>query len=315
MFEKIVSKINQYDSIVIFGHLNPDGDCYGSQVALKAILQKKFIDKKILICGSGLPIFYQLLGKMDDVSDDDIKNSLAIILDCNDLNRVEDKRVFTAKDFAKIDHHINLFTFTEGPEVIDASSTSTSELIYLLASENQWIIPKVAAEALYLGMFTDTSRFQYSTNYVQMFDILKGLINLGVEPTKLTAILNSTTFFALKLKSFIFRHYKRDKAGILYVYATKEERDRLGATSTQIVANTNLLSNVKKYPVWFIACENDFGGIQVEMRTNLINVQEIAASFGGGGHKYAAGFTTKEYRENILDELLDKIREALKGEQ
>lgn len=315
MFEKILQKIEEHDSIVVFGHLNPDGDCYGSQIAMRAILQKKYPNKKVYISGSGLPNFFPLLGKMDEVSLDQIKESLAIILDCNDLNRVEDTRVFSAKDFAKIDHHINLFTFNQGPEVIDASSTSTSELIYLFASESQLIIPKVAAEALYLGMFTDTSRFQYSTNYVQMFDILKGLINLGVEPTKLTAILNTTTLFAVKLKSFIYRHYKRDKAGILYVYATKEERERLGATSYQIVANTNLLSNVKKYPVWFIACENDVGGVQVEMRTNLINVQEICASFGGGGHKYAAGFTTKEPHDNLLEEILEKVRAALKGEQ
>lgn len=315
MFEKIVSKIEQSDSIVIFGHLNPDGDCYGSQIALRAILKNKYPNKNVFAAGTGLPNFYYLLGQMDEVSLETIQNSLAIILDCNDLNRVEDKRVFSAKDFAKIDHHINLFTFKEGPEVIDASSTSTSELIYLFASENQFAIPKVAAEALYLGMFTDTSRFQYSNNYVQMFDILKGLINLGVEPTKLTAILNTTTLFALKLKSFIFKRYRRDKAGILYVFCTKEERERLGATSAQIVGNTNLLSNVKKYPVWFIACETDNGCIQCEMRTNLINVQEICASFGGGGHKYAAGFTTKEPRENVLEEILEKTKAALKGEK
>ena len=51
MFESIVSKIEQYDSIVIFGHLNPDGDCYGSQIALRNILRLKYPHKKIYAVG------------------------------------------------------------------------------------------------------------------------------------------------------------------------------------------------------------------------------------------------------------------------
>ena len=312
MFEKIIAKIEQYDSIVLFGHLNPDGDCYGSQVALRAILKKKYPHKNIYAVGSGLPNFFHLLGKLDEVSLETIKNSLAIILDSNDLERIEDNRVFSALDFAKIDHHINLFNFKEGPEVIETTCSSTCELVYLFATENKLVIPKVAAEAIYLGMMTDSGRFQYTNNYVQMFDVLKNLMILGVEPTKITAILNSTNIFSLKIKSFIYRHIKKDKAGILYVYATKKERERIHATSAQITMNTGLLSNVKKYPVWLIASETDNGGLQVEMRSNLINVQEIAVCFGGGGHTFAAGFTYKTPKEGLFEELLEKIRAALK---
>ena len=312
MFEEIIAKIEQHDSIVLFGHLNPDGDCYGSQVALRSILKKNYPNKKIYAVGSGLTNFFHLLGKLDEVSSETIKNSLALILDSNDLERIEDSRVFSALDFAKIDHHINLFTFKEGPEVINTNVTSTCELIYLFAKENNFIIPKVAAEAMYMGMMTDSGRFQYTKNYVQMFDILKDLVSLGVEPTKITEVLNSTTTFSLKLKTFIYRHVKKDKAGILYVYASKKDRERIHATSAQITMNTGLISNVKKYPVWLIASETDNGGLQVEMRSNRINVQQIAVSFGGGGHTFAAGFTYKTPKEGLFEELLEKIRIALK---
>ena len=311
MFEQITSQIDTYDSIVIFGHLNPDGDCYGSQVALRAILKKRYPNKQIYAVGSGLPNFYHLLGKMDSVSDETIEKSLAIILDSNDLSRVEDTRVYRALAFVKIDHHIDNLTFKEGPEVIDTESTSTSELIYLFAQENNWIIPKVAAEALYLGMFTDSARFQYATHYVRMFDILKDLIEHGVEPVKLTSILNVTQEHSLKIKSYIYRHYKKVKPGILYVYATNLDRARLHVTPAQICANTGLISHVKKYPVWFIASETDEGGIQVEMRSNLIDVQKVAAYFGGGGHTFAAGFSLKKVNENSLNELINKLTEAI----
>ena len=116
MFEKIIAKIEQYDSIVIFGHLNPDGDCYGSQIALRNILRNHYPDKQIYCVGSGLKKFIDIIGQMDVVSNETIANSLAILVDANDLGRAEDKRVRTAKDFAKIDHHIDLHSFVEGPE-------------------------------------------------------------------------------------------------------------------------------------------------------------------------------------------------------
>ena len=97
MFESIVSKIEQYDSIVIFGHLNPDGDCYGSQIALRNILRLKYPHKNVYAVGSGLKKFFDIIGKMDVVSDEIITQSLAIVLDSNDLNRLEDKRAATAK--------------------------------------------------------------------------------------------------------------------------------------------------------------------------------------------------------------------------
>ena len=311
MFEQITKKIEEYDSIVIFGHLNPDGDCYGSQIALRAILKKQFPKKSIYAVGSGLPNFYHILGKMDEVSLETIQKSLAIVVDSNDLSRLEDQRAVNALAFVKIDHHIDNHSFTEGPEVIDTESTSTSEIIYLFAKENNYIIPKVAAEALYLGIFTDSARFQYATHYVRMFDIVKDLILLGVEPVKLTSILNVTSEQSLKIKRFVYRNVKKVKPGILYVYATKKDRERMHIKTSQITCYTGLISHVKKCPIWFVAAENDEGNLHAEIRSNLINVQEIAASFGGGGHTFAAGFTSKIKAEEALNQLIEKLVDTL----
>ena len=315
MFEQIIDKIEKYDSIVLFGHLNPDGDCYGSQIALKAILKEHYPNKQVFAVGSGLPKFFHLLGKMDQVSDEIIKNSLAVVLDSNDLNRVEDRRVFSALDFVKIDHHIDNHSFHEGPEVISTEVTSTSELICLLARENNYVIPLIAAKALYLGIFTDSSRFQYATNYIQLFDILKELINLGVKPIELTAILNIVPEKNLEIKSFIYRNIQKDPGGIVYVVANNEDRRILGITSTQVTANTSLISHIDGYPVWFIASETDNGGMQVEMRSNLINVHRIARIFNGGGHTFAAGFFVDKFSQENIEKILDILRNAIKEKE
>ena len=312
MFEAIISKIEQYDSIVIFGHLNPDGDCYGSQIALRNILRTRYPEKQIYCIGSGLKKFFDIIGKMDVVSDEIIAQSLAIVLDSNDINRLEDQRAWKARDFAKIDHHIDTHTFHEGPEVIDDTATSTCELIYLFAKENNLEIDLISASALYLGMMTDTARFQFANNFVRMFEIARNLCNLGVDPILLNKTNNLVPEISITIKSFIYSHVKKDRRGIIYAVATKEEREKLGVTSAQICGNTSLLSYVTDFPVWFIASETDNGGMQVEMRSSTYNIQTIATHFGGGGHTFAAGFTYKKFGQDVINELLDLLAGAVK---
>lgn len=312
MFEAIISKIEQYDSIVIFGHLNPDGDCYGSQIALRNILKLQYPNKQVYCVGGGLKKFFDILGTMDVVSDEIIAQSLAIVLDSNDINRLEDQRAWKARDFAKIDHHIDTHTFHEGPEVIDDNATSTCELIYRFAKENNFEIDLIAGSALYLGMMTDTARFQFANNFVRMFEIARDLCALGVDPILLNKTNNLVPEITLTIKTFIYSHVTKDPRGIIYAIATKKEREQLGVTSAQICGNTSLLSYVTGYPVWFVASETDNGGMQVEMRSSTFDIQKIATHFGGGGHAFAAGFTYKKFGPEVINELLDLFAEVVK---
>ena len=312
MFEQIISKIEQYDSIVIFGHRNPDGDCYGSQIALKNILKANYPDKDVYCVGTGLRKFYDIIGKMDVVSDETIAKSLAIIVDSNDLERSEDQRIYKAAGFAKIDHHIDTFTFTEGPEVIDDKASSTCELIYQFARENNFEIDLMTANALFLGMMTDTGRFQFANNFVKLFSIIRDLCDLGVDPILLNKTNNLVPEISLDIKAFIYSHVVKRDDGIIYAIATKKERDALGVTSAQICGQTSLLSYVIDHPIWFIASETDAGGMQVEMRSSMFDVQRIAVHFGGGGHTFAAGFTIKHFNEEVINELITMCGQAIK---
>ena len=311
MFEKIIAKIEKYDSIVIFGHLNPDGDCYGSQIALRNILRNEYPQKQIYCVGSGLKKFLHIIGEMDVVSNETISKSLAILLDGNDLSRAEDQRVRTALDFAKIDHHIDLHNFTEGPEVIDDKATSTCELIYKFAKENDFEIDLISASALYLGIMTDTGRFQFADDFVGMFKMVSDLCSIGVDPILLSKTNNLQSEASLDIKAFIYSHVKKTDC-IIYAVARKEEREKLGVSSAQICANTSLLSYVVNHPIWFVAAETDNGGMQVEMRSSTYNVQSVAVKFGGGGHTFAAGFTIKEFSEEKINQLIDMLSQLVK---
>ena len=182
----------------------------------------------------------------------------------------------------------------------------------MFAQENNLEIDLVSASALYLGMMTDTARFQFATNFVRMFEIAKNLCALGVDPILLNKTNNLVPEHTLDIKAFIYSRIIKDKRGIVYAVATKKEREALGVTSQQIVGNTSLLSYVSGYPIWLILSETDAGGMQCEMRSSIHNVQRIATHFGGGGHEFAAGFTIKEFKPEKIEELLNMCAEAIK---
>ena len=97
MLKNIIELIEKHDSIVIFGHVNPDGDCYGAQVGLREIILALYPKKKVYITGTGYPRVFTILPKMDKVSDEVIENSLALLVDANDLARMKINALVTAK--------------------------------------------------------------------------------------------------------------------------------------------------------------------------------------------------------------------------
>ena len=102
--KEILNLIKKYDTITIFGHINPDGDCFGSSLALRELIKLNFPKKKVYSLAGTLPQLEERLSKPDIVLDDSIiKDSLAILVDVSETERVSDQRVLTAKQIIKIE--------------------------------------------------------------------------------------------------------------------------------------------------------------------------------------------------------------------
>ena len=105
--EKIVFKaIEEADSIVFFGHKNPDGDCVGSVMGMKHAIMELFPDKKIYGVGTHPSYLPSFIEEADRIGDEVIENSLAVVVDVSDSYRVEDQRFLKAKKIVCVDHHI-----------------------------------------------------------------------------------------------------------------------------------------------------------------------------------------------------------------
>lgn len=310
MFEKLKAIIEDYNSIVIYGHPNPDGDCYGSQLGLRDAIRLNYPNKKVYAVGSGLRRFRDYLGKMDDVSDNIIASSLAILVDGNDLNRMEDQRVWNAKAWIKIDHHVENNRFTQGAFVVDEDANSTAELIVMMIKECGWKINPRIADALYLGIYTDTGRFQYVVRYEEAFKEAAWLCEQGANPKVINDILSITYENALRFRGYIYSNYQKTEHGVIYICLDKKTISEFGLTASRAGNMINLLSNIVGYPIWVFICETEEGFSHIEFRSNGPAVQPIATSLGGGGHKMASGVTLPHYDEQTINEVISLCDEA-----
>ena len=315
MFEELLPIIERNDSIVIFGHIFPDGDCYGSQIGLRETLRLNYPNKKVYAVGSGIHRFFDFLGEMDEVDDEVIKNSLAVLLDGNDCSRMEDQRVVTAKEFIKIDHHVENFRFTEGKFVLDDNANSTCELIVKLILEKNYKVNPTICNALYLGILTDSGRFQFIEDFPAAFKEAAFLCENGANPKQINRILNVTNEAAMKFKGYVYANYVKTEAGVIYLTFSTETLKELHVSPSKAGGMVNLISNVEGFPIWAFFCEYEDGTCHAEFRSNGPLVQPVAAKYGGGGHMQAAGVTLKDISDETIQMVvadLDKVIEEYK---
>ncbi len=311
MLKNIIELIEKHDSIVIFGHVNPDGDCYGAQVGLREIILALYPKKKVYISGTGCPRVFTILSKMDKVSDEVIENSLALLVDANDLSRAEDQRIRRCKAWAKIDHHIDTHSFIEGPQIVDTTANSACDILTGIAMELGVDISPIGATALYLGIVTDTARFQFVTNYPQTFERVKYLAEHKANIEKLNQILAKTDEKSLSAKGYIMTHYKKTNGGVIYVVFSKEKLHRLKLSANAASNNVNLLGNIEGYPIWCSFAEYDDGKVRVEIRSNGPIIQPIAAKVGGGGHAHASGAQLSHLDYDAIEAILNDLDNTL----
>ncbi len=311
MFETLLKEIKKYDSIVVFGHVFPDGDCYGSQIAVKNTIKLAFPEKKVYAVGSGCHRFFGLLGKMDVVSDEVIKNSLAILVDANDFTRSEDQRIRDAKAWIKIDHHVDTGGFTEGPFVVVESACSACEIVTDMVRELDLPVDATVASALFLGILTDTGRFQFIEDFAKIFSLVSWLCTKGANPKEINRILNITDEASLSFKGYVFSNYKKTKAGTVYLVIDKETLKQYNMTASKAGSMVNLISNLNGYPIWAFFCEEEKGTTHCEFRSNGPAVQPIALKHGGGGHLLASGATLAKFDINEINEIVSEMDEAI----
>lgn len=312
MFSKMLELIKEFNTITIFGHIRPDGDCLGAQFGMKELILENFPNKNVYVVGEE-SLGLNFIGDIDIASDEDIRESLAIIVDTATNDRISDKRVFQAKNIIKIDHHQNTEQIGEYTYLEDNVS-SVCEVIAKLAYKYDLKVNTNCANALYTGIITDSNGFRYDGVSSETLLVASKLINDGADLVKLNLLVSMESYTALSFKGYVIENMKKTKEGFLYCYISQNAMDEYKIMYEEASASINVLSNIYGCPVWalFIEAKNE---IRIRLRSNGPRIDLLANKYNGGGHKLASGAklnSKKELYQFTLD--ADEVIREYRGE-
>ena len=312
-WQDVSKKIKQYDSIVIFHHIRPDGDCIGSQFGLRELLRINYPDKKVYAIGDGKGIFSNFL----DLDFDPIPSykvlakSLGVVVDANDKERIQNREVLDKNLFVetvRIDHHPNGDDLDKCTRWVDSSRIAADEMIAELAFKNKWKLNEKACNFLFLGMVTDSGRFQYSDTSARTHELVAYLYKNGLQAEKIFQGLAETSLEDIKLNQLLFNHLKtRDK--VAYTTISYTETLELKKAPNE-VARPNIIGNLKGYPLWVQFSEEEDGHIRIEFRSNGPCVRNVAVKWNGGGHERASGAMLPNFNdvEKVIDDCILEVK-------
>ncbi len=295
MFENILSAIKKYDKIIIHRHGKPDGDALGSQIGLKHIILENFPNKTVYAVGDSSR-YTSIIDDcvMDIIPDSAFEGALSVILDSGARSMINDDRYALAEHTVRIDHHI----FCEkiaGDEVIDTSFESCCGMIVAFADESSLKINSTAAQALFTGMVTDSGRFRYDNTNARTLRLAALLLDSGVDTSSVYRKLYADTYENKKNRALFTLKIKFTPNNAAYIYTTRDELAELNADIFTVSRGmVGVMADMKDVHAWVNFTEAD-EGIFCELRSDDLNINQIAVKYGGGGHLKASGATVPDY--------------------
>ncbi len=316
IYSRIYKRIKKYDTIVIARHVGADPDALGSSLGLKEIILNTFPKKKVYVVGHPASKF-KYLGVLDKFTEDLYHNSLLIVTDTPDKKRIDGVDVSKFECSIKIDHHPFIEKYSD-IEWIDDTKTSASEMILELLKNTKLKVNKNAAEKLYIGLIADSNRFLFHYTTPKTFELVSWLIKrTKIDITKLYNLLYLRPIKELKFQGYVESHLEVTEHGVAFIHITNEILHQYGVDPAAAGNMVNNFNYIEEALVWVVFSE-DLGNnnIRGSIRSRGPIINEVVATFGGGGHIYASGVRLKNFEEaNTLVDALDQVCENYKMEQ
>jgi phosphoesterase RecJ-like protein len=293
-------------------HENPDGDALGSMLAMKLALDQLGKDSSMLLVGDApLPGEYSFMpldGLLRRVPDD-ASERILLALDCANESRIgPDPEVLQLSPLVvNVDHHHDNSRFGD-LNVIDATASSTGELLRDLFLELEVELTPRIAEALYIALVTDTGRFQYTNTTPKSLRLAAELVEAGADLHRIfQGVYESVQFAKLKLLARALERAQVYEGGRLVVsYLLRDDFQEVGAAEPYSEGIIDYLRAVEGADMAVLIREPPRSGgplHRVSLRASLdeLDVSAIARKSDGGGHRQAAGFSSEASIEEITD--------------
>src|SRR3954468_19494542 len=311
-FAAVVGALRENERFLVVTHENPDSDALGSM--LGATLGLRTLGKEALMYLAGeapLPGEFGFLPfeGLRRTLPDDVEQRVLLAVDCANVRRIgpDDEAVKRARLVLDVDHHHDNSRFGDA-NLIVADASSTAEIVRdLLAALGVDLTPEIA-EALYVGLVTDTGRFSYSNTTPKALRLAAELVEAGADVHGIFRHVYETVQFSkLKLLARALERAQLFDGGRLVVsYLLKDDFGDVEAEepysegiidSLRAVEGSEMVALIREPP------RNEGPTRRISLRSSHdeIEVAAIARKRGGGGHPQAAGFSSEEPVERIID--------------
>lgn len=333
--EKIAKLIDGTQNFLITAHQKPDGDAIGSLLALYLSLTQA-VNKTVIPCLADpvpqnllfLPASDSIVSASSLASDRSKlpQNTILIVLDCNELQRTGILQFLPAYLFETVivlDHHISRpeplseFTgsFSKAPLLyIDTETFSTAAIVYWLLETMKCPLTPEIATNIYTGVVTDTGSFCHSNTNAEALEMAAALVRAGANPHNISSQLfqqypvSRHRLLAMALNTLELMYDGK----VSFMHVSPEMFLKSGANEEDAHDFVGCLRSIDTVEVAIFIKETSNGQSNVSLRSkNYFNVAELAASFGGGGHFYAAGFRMNKPVLEIKNMLLTKLADVI----
>ena len=311
MIEEILNKIEEYDCICLYRHVNPDYDAFGSQFGMYDLIKNTFSNKTVYMEGDFSSDLVQKFNIEMNIEKPKFEQPvLGIVLDTANKERIDGESYQQCKEIIKIDHHIVVESYGN-INLEDSSASSCSQMVALFLKNERVHLTSFGAASLYMGIMGDTNRFMYSGTDCRTFEAATYLYNCGFDMQALYERMYMKKASDLKVNAFLLNHYIEDE-GIAYYILKDEDLKALNLSRERGSDYVNILSWVEEYKIWLAITENvKDHNWRVSMRSRHCPVNVVANKYRGGGHAFASGATLLSIDE--LPSLLKDLKELING--
>ena len=319
VIDRIIEVIREHQTFCIVGHVRPDGDCIGSQLGLALALKSE--GKKVTVWNQdSIPLKYKFLNTegLFEKPRRGEKFDCVIATDCASYERlgkvsdcIKDRKVLI-----NIDHHASNPRYGD-VNWVSPREPSTGELIFRLLKVARWPITKPIADLLFTAISTDTGSFQYPNTRPGSFHAGAELVTRGANLSKICdEVYQSYPLSRARLLKHVYSKFRlTDNDRIAWFWLKKEDFTRTGAESDD---TEGLIDHIRAIEPVVVACvfeevEPELTRISLRSKSAQVNVSEICAQFGGGGHPAAAGARIPGKPLSVQRKVIAAVKKALKA--
>ena len=299
--QEITDFLKTVDKAAVTTHVGADGDAIGTSAALVHLMRA--LGAEAVFChAEEVPNYLRWL--IPDARRDIPEGYDLLVVDTSRLDRAGASNGATPR--LNLDHHADNPLYAE-LNLVNAQAAATAEIVAYLFVELGVSIEKPAAEAIYTGVRTDTGGFRFRNIRPETHELVADLLRAGVVPAEVDDRLNRTgTIEQLNIVGVTLANAVRHGEAVIAT-VDNDDYERTGATELDSKESIDSLRTVAGVDV--VAHLREVSdGTKGSLRSESVDVAEIARGFGGGGHKLAAGYTAqgkspKEAKVELLEAL------------